>query len=86
MSDKTIAIIGAGIGGVATGVALRQAGFSVKIFERANHLREAGAGMSLWPNGTGVLRKLGLLAAVASQGQSGTHFLVRSQTGKTLMK
>src|SRR5689334_16224254 len=86
MSDKTIAIIGAGIGGVAAGVALRQVGFSVKSFERASHLREAGAGMSLWPNGTGVLRKLGLLAAVASQGQSGAHFLVRSQTGKTLME
>jgi 2-polyprenyl-6-methoxyphenol hydroxylase-like FAD-dependent oxidoreductase len=85
MSDKTIAIIGAGIGGVAAGVALRQTGFGVKIFERACQLREAGAGMSLWPNGTGVLHKLGLLAAVASRGQSGTHFLVRSQTGEVLM-
>src|SRR5580765_3324924 len=86
MSDKTIAIIGAGIGGVAAGVALHQAGFNVKVFERASQLREAGAGMSLWPNGTGVLRQLGLLEAVASQGQSGTHFLVRSQTGEVLMK
>src|SRR5436190_23866871 len=72
MSDKTIAIIGAGIGGVAAGVALHQAGFNVKVFERASQLREAGAGMSLWPNGTGVLRQLGVLEAVASQGQSGT--------------
>jgi len=32
MSDKTIAIIGAGIGGVAAGVALHQAGFAVKVF------------------------------------------------------
>ncbi|MBZ5508560.1 MAG: FAD-dependent monooxygenase [Acidobacteriia bacterium] len=86
MSDKTIAIIGAGIGGLTAGVALRQAGFDVKIFEKAGQLREAGAGMSLWPNGTGVLRQLGLLAAVASQGQSGTHFLVRSQTGEVLME
>ena len=86
MADKTIAIIGAGIGGVAAGVALRQAGFDVKVFEKAGQLREAGAGMSLWPNGTGVLRQLGLLAAVAGQGQSGTHFLVRSQTGEVLME
>lgn len=86
MSDKTIAIIGAGIGGVAAGVALRQAGFDVKVFEKAGQLREAGAGMSLWPNGTGVLRQLGLLAAVADLGQSGTHFLVRAKTGEVLME
>jgi 2-polyprenyl-6-methoxyphenol hydroxylase-like FAD-dependent oxidoreductase len=86
MPDKTIAIIGAGIGGVAAGVTLHQAGFAVKVFEKAGQLREAGAGMSLWPNGTGVLKKLGLLEAVARHGQSGTHFLVRSQTGKTLME
>jgi 2-polyprenyl-6-methoxyphenol hydroxylase-like FAD-dependent oxidoreductase len=86
MADKTIAIIGAGIGGVAAGVALRQAGFDVKVFEKAGQLREAGAGMSLWPNGTGVLRQLGLLAAVANHGQSGIHFLVRSQTGEVLME
>jgi len=49
-------------------------------------LREAGAGMSLWPNGTGVLQQLGLLQAVASRGQSGTHFLVRSQAGDVLME
>ena len=42
--------------------------------------------MSLWPNGTGVLRRLGLLQTVADHGQSGTQFLVRSQAGKTLME
>ncbi|HSK45949.1 MAG TPA: FAD-dependent monooxygenase [Candidatus Binatia bacterium] len=86
MADKTIAIIGAGIGGVAAGVALRQAGFSVRVFEKAGELREAGAGLSVWPNGTGVLRQLGLLPAVASQGQNATHFLVRSQSGEVLME
>src|SRR5947209_8504604 len=86
MSDKTIAIIGAGIGGVAAGVALHQAGFKVRIFEKAGELREAGAGMSLWPNGTGVLRQLGLLQAVAGLGQDGSQFLVRSRTGEVLME
>ncbi len=85
MSDKRIAIIGAGIGGVAAGVALHQAGFDVRIFEKAGELREAGAGMSLWPNGTGVLQQLGLLPAVASRGQGGAQFLVRSQAGDILM-
>lgn len=86
MANKIIAIIGAGIGGVAAGVALRQAGFKVKVFEKAGQLRESGAGMSLWPNGTGVLQQLGLLPAVASRGQSGTHFLVRSKSGDVLME
>jgi 2-polyprenyl-6-methoxyphenol hydroxylase-like FAD-dependent oxidoreductase len=86
MSDKTIAIIGAGIGGVAAAVALHQAGICVKVFERVDRLREAGAGMSLWPNGTAVLQQLGLLDAVIAQGHSGTRFQVRSRTGEVLMR
>lgn len=86
MSDKTIAMIGAGIGGVTAAVALHQAGLRVKVFERADRLREAGAGMSLWPNGTAVLQQLGLLDPVVALGQSGTRFLVRSRAGDVLMK
>lgn len=85
MSKGTIAIIGGGIGGIAAGIALLKAGFAVKVFERAGQLREAGAGVSLWPNGTGILDELGVLPSVLSQGQPGTHFLLRSNSGELLM-
>jgi salicylate hydroxylase len=55
-----IIIIGAGIGGLAAAVALRQRGFEVEIFERSSKLEEAGAGLQIGPNGVKVLRALGL--------------------------
>ncbi len=55
-----VAIVGAGIGGLAAAVALRQRGFEVAIYERATKLEEAGAGLQIGPNGVKVLRALGL--------------------------
>src|SRR5262245_1008639 len=53
-------IIGAGIGGLAAGLALRQLGVEVQVYERAKDLKEVGAGISLWANGIHALRELGL--------------------------
>jgi salicylate hydroxylase len=55
-----IAVIGAGIGGLATACALRQRGFDVHIYERAPALGEVGAGLQLGPNAVKVLRALGI--------------------------
>ncbi|HEY6308213.1 MAG TPA: FAD-dependent monooxygenase [Candidatus Angelobacter sp.] len=85
MTRKVISIVGGGIGGIAAGIALLQAGFTVRIFEKARQLREAGAGVSLWPNGTAILSELGLLSGVLKHGQIGTHFLLRAQSGELLM-
>jgi ribulose 1,5-bisphosphate synthetase/thiazole synthase len=38
-------IVGAGIGGLAAAVALRQVGFDVTVTERAAEIREVGAGL-----------------------------------------
>ena len=77
--------MGAGIGGIAAGIALLDAGFQVTVFERAEELREVGAGMSLWPNGTGVLQQFGLLDRVMEHGALGTNFLLRKSSGELLM-
>jgi FAD-dependent urate hydroxylase len=55
-------IAGGGIAGLATGIALRQAGFDVEIFERAPERREIGAGLMIWPNGARSLEALGFEA------------------------
>jgi FAD-dependent urate hydroxylase len=57
-------IIGGGIGGLATGIALRRIGWTVSIFEQAPELREVGAGLALWANAVRALEKLGVAAAV----------------------
>ncbi len=59
-----IAIVGAGIGGLAAARALRLRGFDVDVYERAARLGEVGAGLQLGPNAYKVLRALGLEDAV----------------------
>jgi salicylate hydroxylase len=57
-----IAVIGAGIGGLAAACALRQKGFEAHVYERAGALGEVGAGLQLGPNAVKVLRALGIEA------------------------
>ena len=80
-----IGIVGGGIGGIATALALRQVGVPVVVYERADCLREVGAGMMLWPNATRVLRGLGLLDQIVARSGPNTHFLVRAANGRILM-
>ena len=49
-------------------------------------MREVGAGMMLWPNATHVLREMNLLEKLAANKDASTHFLVRVDCGKILMK
>ncbi len=61
MSDPLkITVAGAGIGGLAAGAALAQAGHKVRIAERASEIGEVGAGIQISPNGMAVLRYFGL--------------------------
>src|SRR5262245_33557925 len=55
-----IAVVGAGIGGLAAACALRAQGFEVHVYERAGELGEVGAGLQLGPNAVKVLRALGI--------------------------
>ncbi len=55
-----IAIVGAGIGGLATALAMTQAGYAVTVHERSPQLVDQGAGITLAPNATRVLYHLGL--------------------------
>ena len=59
-----IAIIGAGIAGLTTAVALERAGLTSRVYEQAAELTEVGAGLQLAPNAVRQLRRLGLGAAL----------------------
>lgn len=54
-----IAILGAGVGGVMTAIALVQQGYDVSVFERTPEPAHIGAGLVVWPNARFVLSELG---------------------------
>ena len=47
-----IAIVGGGIGGLATALAMTKAGLAVTVHERSEQLVDQGAGITLGPNAT----------------------------------
>ena len=84
-SDRPrIAIIGAGIGGLAAALALLNRGFDVTVYEQAVALGEVGAGVQISANGTRVLFELGLKARVMATAVVPSAKLIRLwNTGQT---
>jgi 2-polyprenyl-6-methoxyphenol hydroxylase-like FAD-dependent oxidoreductase len=75
--SRTAAVVGAGIGGLAAGIALSRGGWEVTVYEAAEELRPLGAGLSIWPNGVRALRALGI-GAVADGAAPGGGALRRA--------
>jgi len=59
-NDRKVIVIGGGIGGLTTALALLSRGIDVDVYEQAPRLGEVGAGIQISPNGTRVLLALGL--------------------------
>ena len=60
MTSPKIAIIGAGMGGMAAAGTLRQAGLDVEVYEQAHQFGRIGAGIQMLPNSMKVLRGIGV--------------------------
>jgi 6-hydroxynicotinate 3-monooxygenase len=63
----SIAIVGAGMGGLAAAAALRRVGIDVTVYEQASQFARIGAGIQIGCNAMKVLRKLGLEARLRAQ-------------------
>jgi salicylate hydroxylase/6-hydroxynicotinate 3-monooxygenase len=59
--QPSIAIVGAGMGGLAAAAALRQVGLDVQVYEQARQFARIGAGIQMLPNSSRVLRGIGVL-------------------------
>jgi 2-polyprenyl-6-methoxyphenol hydroxylase-like FAD-dependent oxidoreductase len=62
-------IIGAGIGGLTTAIALAKKGVDVKIYEQAPQINEVGAGIWVAPNGLKVYNDLGIVKEIIAAGK-----------------
>lgn len=82
--EKQGIIIGGGIGGLATAVALRRQGIRADVFEQVPALREVGAGLVLSPNALYVLDQLGLGGAVSTIGWPLTHAYIAEANGRVV--
>lgn len=60
MAIQTIAIIGAGIGGLTAAALLQRRGYNVHVYEQARKLARVGAGIQQSANAMRVLRSIGL--------------------------
>lgn len=83
---RTVAIAGAGIGGLTLAIALRKLGIEAHVYERAAALHPVGAGLSLMPNAMLALRALGLDEAVAARGAIAQDTCGRLADGRVLQR
>lgn len=84
--DGDVIVIGAGIAGLTTALALARNGIPVSVFEKAPALTEVGAGLSLSPNAVRALDALGLREALARVADTPREGLIRHyQTAEPLL-
>jgi len=84
MYDLDVVIVGGGIGGLTSAIALRRAGHRVRVFDQVRELRPVGAGISLWSNGVKVLNELGLGGPLAAMGGIMDRMAYADSTGEVL--
>jgi 2-polyprenyl-6-methoxyphenol hydroxylase-like FAD-dependent oxidoreductase len=83
---NTALIVGAGIGGLAAGVALERRGWRTRIFERADNPRELGFALNLAGNAMAALRELGVANEIAGQSYSPRVAELRGDEGQVLRR
>jgi 3-hydroxybenzoate 6-monooxygenase len=80
-----ILIIGGGIGGMTTALALAQAGFASHIVEQSPEFGEIGAGIQLAPNALRILDRLGVLPELDALAVRPRHLVfMHADTGQHL--
>ena len=68
ISTKNIAIVGAGIGGLVTALALKKKGVIATVYESASSISPVGAGIILSINAMCILKSLGVADEVIAAG------------------
>ncbi|ACP21596.1 putative monooxygenase (plasmid) [Sinorhizobium fredii NGR234] len=77
-------IAGAGIAGLTTAAALAQKGWSVRVHERGEELREIGAGIFMWENALRVLEAIGAYDEAIDGGERNQYWEIRDERERLL--
>jgi salicylate hydroxylase len=82
----SIAIVGAGISGLAAAIALARDGHTVNVFERrANTQQASGSGLQIQPSAIKILKRWNLLDGFRKVAhESGSLKLMRYEDGKLI--
>jgi salicylate hydroxylase len=83
-----VAIIGAGLGGLAVAIALHKRGINAQVYEKAQQLRPVGAGLSLFPNGLNTMEAIapGIVETLKHAGSPTRMVNLRKNTGEIIMQ
>ncbi len=76
--QQPVLVIGGGIGGLTTAIALSYFGIETRVFERDDLSDKTGAGIQLSPNATRVLFQLGLEDALRQHAMPASALIVRN--------
>ncbi|WP_026356548.1 FAD-dependent monooxygenase [Mycobacterium sp. 141] len=74
----SVAVIGAGIGGLTAAIALRANGIDATVYEQAHELKALGAGVAIATNGSRILNHLGVGDALTKVAGPVTHYRFRT--------
>lgn len=83
-NKTSIAIAGAGIGGLTAALTLHAAGFDVTVLESAHEVKPLGVGINLLPHAVSVLTELGLGAKLGQMGIATTEIRFCDKRGTVL--
>lgn len=79
-----VAIVGGGIGGLATALTFHRYGISAAVYEQAASIRELGVGINILPDAVDVLTELGLLDELTTTGVATSELILAARDGTQL--
>lgn len=82
--DTKITILGGGIAGLTTAIALQRIGIRARVYEAAPEIKAVGAGLVLAANAIKSFKKMGIHQAVMAEGRLLDAFRILDAAGKTI--
>ena len=86
MKKPKAIIVGGGIGGLATAIALDKIGFDYIVLEQSPQISEVGFSISIWNNGIQCLNELGVEDKFREKAVFTDKSVVQDHQGKILAK